>query len=249
MVRDLHRRRGRERRELVLLEGVRLVEEALAVGLPLRGALVSAGLEATPRGATLKAALAAATPRLEELTDAELESLAATDHPQGVVVVAEPPEWTLPAVPVPTAATVVVLDAVQDPGNVGTIVRTALGLGAVAVLALPGTAEFANPKALRATMGAFFRLPCVSLSAPALRDWLHDHQAALWVGDVSGEPLAGRGGAGVLALAVGNEGAGASPEVAALAGRRVRIPLAPGAESLNVAVAAGIMLWEVTRAG
>jgi len=249
MVRDLHRRRGRERRELVLLEGVRLVEEALAAGLPLRGALVSAGLEGTPRGVALKAALASATPRLEVVSDAELEALAATEHPQGVIMVAEPPDWKLDAVEVGTASTVVVLDAVQDPGNVGTIVRTALGLGAAAVLALPGTADFTNPKTLRATMGAYFRLPCLSLSVAELREWLVRHQAALWVGDMNGELLAGRGGAGVLAIAVGNEGAGGSPELAALASRQVRIPLAPNAESLNVAVAAAILLWEVTRGG
>jgi TrmH family RNA methyltransferase len=249
MVRDLHRRRGRERRELVLLEGVRLVEEALAAGVPLRGALVSPTLEATPRGAALKAALRDASPKLEEVSDREFADLAATEHPQGVLVVADPPAWTLEQIAITPTTTVLVLEGVQDPGNVGTIVRTAFGLGAAGVLALPGTAEFTNPKTLRASMGAWFRLPCVALTEAELTAWLGQHGVALWAGEMAGEPVKGRAGAGALALGLGNEGAGLGPELLALAARRVSIPLAPGAESLNVAVAAAILLWEVARGG
>lgn len=249
MVRDLHRRRGRERRGLALLEGVRLVEEALAAGVPLRGALVAPTLEATPRGRALKAALAAAAPALEELDDRAFALIAATEHPQGVIAVADPPAWRLDQVALPAQATVLVLDALQDPGNVGTIVRTAHALGARAVIALPGTADLLNPKTLRGSMGACFRVPCLATTVDALGPWLADHGVALWVAEADGEPLRGREGQARLALAVGNEGAGGSAEVAALAARRVAIPLAAGAESLNAAVAAGIMLWEVTRGG
>lgn len=249
MVRDLHRRRGRERRGLALLEGVRLVEEALAAGATLRGALVAPSLEATPRGQALKAALAGRASRLEAVAEREFAELAATEHPQGVIAVAEPPAWSLEQVRPGPRGTVIVLDGVQDPGNVGTIIRTAHALGAAAVVALPGTADLLNPKTLRGSMGAFFRLPCAATTPEALGPWLAEHRVALWVAEADGEPLDGRGGAGPLALAVGNEGAGGSPALAVLAARRVAIPLAAGAESLNVAVAAGILLWEVTRGG
>lgn len=249
MVRDLHRRSGRERRGLALLEGVRLVEEALAAGLVLRGAITSAALEGTPRGVALKAALQATGTTLEEVSDADLDRLAATDSPQGVVAAVVPRAWRLDEVSLGPAGTVVVLDGLQDPGNVGTIVRTALGLGAAAVLALPGTAELTNPKTLRATMGAAFRLPCIPVADQRLMTWLAQQRVALWVGAMDGEALDGRGGAGPLAIAVGNEGAGVSTDLLLRADRRVRIPLAPGAESLNVAVAAGILLWEVSRGG
>lgn len=249
MVRDLHRRRGRERRGLALLEGVRLVEEALAAGAPLRGALIGPSLEATPRGRTLKAALVEATPRLEELDEATFQALAATEHPQGVIVVAEPPVWTLDRIALAADATLIILDAVQDPGNVGTIVRTAHALGAAGVVALPGTADFLNPKVLRGGMGSFFRVPCVATAEESLGPWLASQAVTLWVAEADGEPLAGRGGAGRLAVVVGNEGAGGRTEFGALTRRRVAIPLRAGAESLNVAVAAGIMLWEVTRGG
>jgi TrmH family RNA methyltransferase len=135
------------------------------------------------------------------------------------------------------------------PGNVGTMLRSALGLGASAVVALPGTAELHNPKTLRAAMGAPFRLPCLATDEATLAAWLSAHRIGLWLGAMDGDPVMGRGDAGPLAIAVGNEGAGVSDSLRARADRRVGIPLAPQAESLNVAVAAAILLWEVTRGG
>ena len=250
-IRDLGRRRGRERRGLALAEGVRLVEEALAAGLDVRGAAVSPALEATPRGGALKTALASAGVQLEEVTDAELTALADTEHPQGVVAVVRPPEWALEDIATAPGAALLVLDAVQDPGNVGTMLRTALGLGAAGVVALKGTAELASPKVMRGSMGALFRLPAVATDTPAFLDWSRARGVELWVAEADGEPLAipavSRSRRAPVALVVGNEGAGVGPELDAAAGRRVAIRLAPGAESLNVAIAAGILLHEVTR--
>ena len=94
-IRDLHRRRARDRRGLALAEGVRLVEEALAARVPIRGAAVAPGLEGTPRGSALKSALERAGVRVESVSDAVLETLADTEQPQGVVAVIEPREWRL----------------------------------------------------------------------------------------------------------------------------------------------------------
>lgn len=249
-IRDLRRRRGRERRGLALAEGVRLVEEALAAGVAVRGAAVSPALEATPRGRALKAALLERGVRLVEVDVAELDGLADTEHPQGVVAVVAPRTWSLEDVATGPGTVVLVLDGVQDPGNVGTVLRTALGLGAAGVVALKGTAELTNPKVLRGSMGAAFRLPAVSTDAAALLAWSRAREIELWITDAGAEPVTagGRGRrAGPIALVLGNEGAGVGPELEAAAGRRVAIPLAPGVESLNVAVAAGILLYEVTR--
>ena len=247
-IRDLGRRRGRERRGLALAEGVRLVEEALAAGVEVRGAAVSPALEATTRGSALKSSLGASGVPLEEVSDAELTELADTEHPQGVVAVVRPREWTLDDIVTAPRAAVLVLDAVQDPGNVGTMLRTALGLGAAGVVALKGTAELTGPKVMRGSMGALFRLPAVATDTPAFLVWSRARALELWVAEADGEPLAaGRGSRGPVALVVGNEGAGVRPELEAAANRRVAIRLAPGAESLNVAVAAGILLHEVTR--
>lgn len=245
MIRDLHRRRGRERRGLALAEGVRLVEEALAARLVIRAALASPALEATPRGRALKASLLQAGVTVEEAPDREFAELAATEHPQGVLAVVEPRRWSLPEIRVAPRAPVLVLDAVQDPGNVGTMVRTAYALGAAGVLALPGSAEFTNPKALRAAMGSAFHLPCVAIDEPELRQWAERNRLRVL--------LAGRGGVPPdratvpTVLVVGNEGAGIRPGFASWATGTIGIPLRHGAESLNVAIAAGILLYEVTR--
>jgi TrmH family RNA methyltransferase len=250
LIRDLHRRRGRERRGLALAEGVRLVEEAVSAGVTFRGAAVSPALESTTRGRALKATLVSRSVQLEELTDAELEAIADTEHPQGIIAVIEPKRWRLEDIRLNAGATILVLDAVQDPGNVGTMLRTALGLGAAGVIALKGTADLTNSKVIRGAMGASFRLPATVAAPDEFVAWSRLQRAQIWVTDVSGETenqLARRGGRPAIALVVGNEGAGVSPTLEAAADRRVAIPLVRGVESLNVAVAAGILLYEVTR--
>ena len=247
-IRDLARRRGRERRGLALAEGVRLVEEALAAGVPVRGAAVSPALEGTPRGSALKSALAGRGVLLREVTPAELDTLADTEQPQGIVAVVEPPSRVLDDIPTSPGAVLLVLDAVQDPGNVGTMLRTALALGASGLVALKGTAELTNPKVLRGSMGAAFRLPAAVSDVGEFLVWTKGRGVEVVVAAADGAPLGRwRRGPAPVALVVGNEGAGVSPALAAGAARRVAIPLAPTVESLNVAVAAGILLYEVTR--
>lgn len=247
LIRDLRLRRGRERRGLALAEGVRLVEEALGARVGIRHAAISPALEATPRGAALKTALAGAGVPLLEMDDRALAGLSDTEHPQGVIAVIEPPTWTLDMLSPRAGDVVVVLDGVQDPGNVGAIARTALGLGASGLIALKGTAELTNPKVLRGSMGALFRLPSVSATDAECLAWAKRVGAALWVTDSTGERPGGQRLTAPVALVLGNEGAGIRPEMERAASRRLAIPLAAGVESLNVAVAAGILLYEVRR--
>ena len=251
LIRDLHRRRGRERRGLALAEGVRLVEEAIATDISIRGAAVSPALEATTRGKSLKAALLDRQIRVEEVTDLELDALTDTEHPQGVTAVIEPKQWSLADIRLTPGVTVLVLDAVQDPGNVGTMLRTALALAAAGVIALKGTADLTNPKVIRGGMGATFRLPSVAASPEELVAWSRLQRAEIWVAAVGGERLDGLPARSAerapVLLVVGNEGAGVGATLEAAANRRIGISLAAGVESLNVAVAAGILLHEVTR--
>ena len=250
MIRDLHRRRGRERRGLALAEGVRLVEEALAAELPLRGAAISPALEATTRGRALKSALERRAVRIEPVSESELAALADTEHPQGVVAVVEPRRWTMADIQVAPGRPVLALDGVQDPGNVGTILRSALGLGAAGVIALKGTAELTSPKVVRGSMGALFRLPAVAEDMDAFLAWAGERRLELWAAAADGAPLepgGARGHTASVGLVLGNEGAGVSPALEAAATRRVAVRLAPGAESLNVAIAAAILLREVAR--
>src|SRR5438128_1626992 len=257
-IRDLQRRKARGRRGLALIEGVRLVEEALAAGVAFTGALVAPDLARTARGTALVAELEGHAVGVEEVSARVLAQLADTETPQGIIAVIEPRRWTASDfVPAP-GAVALVIDGVQDPGNVGTLIRTAHALGAAGTVVLRGTADPTSPKALRAAMGATFRHPVVSLDDAGFIAWARKHGVTLWASAADGVPLQraldrgqGKGGAGrvdgPIAVIVGNEGAGIRPQLNAVAAQRVAIPLAQGAESLNVAVAAGIVLYEVTR--
>jgi len=241
LARDLQRRRARERHRRFVAEGVRTVEVLLDSPLTIVGILATAALTADARGAALVAkALQKGVP-IHELSDKDLESAADTDTPQGVLAVAEIPERTHGTPP--PVGRFLLLDALQDPGNVGTVVRTAAALGVTATITLPGTVDLWNAKVVRSSMGALFTHPAMPATWESAEAWLELHAIPLWAADSDGValdnalPLPPR-----LALAVSNEGAGLSAHIAARAVHLVSIPMAPGVESLNVAVATGILL-------
>ncbi len=243
LARDLKRRKARERQSLFVAEGVRTVEELLQSSLAVRGAVVSVALERTPRGSALRDACVARGLELLEVTEQDFLTAADTEHPQGIIAIAEAPSLTLANLAVPATARVLVLDGIQDPGNVGTLVRTAAAMGACAVIALPGTADLWNAKAIRSAVGAQFRVPALHTERADFLAWLSAEHMELWGtaaegGDVGAAPKCAR-----LAIAVGNEGAGLSDDVRAACTRLVALPMAAGVESLNVAVAAGITLY------
>lgn len=249
LARDLRRRKARERQGLFVAEGVRTVEELLRSPLPVRGLLVAPSLAASPRGAALLAAAAARGLPVQEVDEATFATAADTDAPQGVLAVAQMPAHTLDAIATPAgnraappAVRLVVLDGVQDPGNVGTILRTAAALGAVAVVALPGTVDLWNAKVVRSAMGASFRLPTITATTDTLVAFLRERGIGLWAADAHGAPLGSLEPPAALAVAVGNEGAGLTPALREHADRLVAIPIAADVESLNVAVATGILL-------
>lgn len=248
LLRGLHRRKTREAEGLFLAEGVRTVEELVASSVVLRLALVSERLRQTERGRALERALEAAC-GTRDVDDGTLEALAGTETPQGVLVAAETPVRELASIEVAGAATVLVLDAVQDPGNVGTLVRTAEAFGAAFIAVLPGTADPWNAKVVRAAAGSSFRVPIVRAGPDALVEWLHARGFAIIGADAAGEPIDAHEPPQRAALAVGNEGAGLGPTLADALDARVAVPIRGPTESLNVAVAAGILLYLLSRSG
>ncbi len=234
---------------MAVIEGVRLVEEALGAGLEFKGALVSPDLARTTRGRALATELASHAITVEEVGSRAFADLAGTDTPQGILAIVQPKLWTLAEI---TGGPLLVVDGVQDPGNVGTLIRTAHALGAAASLLLRGSADPLNPKALRAAMGATFRHPVVQLDDGPFITWARQREYVLWAAAADGLPLsraldAKTSRKELIAVIVGNEGAGVRPQLNSIAAQRVAIPLARGAESLNVAIAAGILLYEVLR--
>lgn len=245
LARDLKRRKGRERRSLFVAEGVRAVEELIRSELPVRGILVTPELLGSARGAALEAAILARGVVLERVSERDLESAADTNSPQGVLGIAETPERRLSSIPLSGSVRIVVLDGLQDPGNAGTILRTAAALGARAVIALPGTVDLWNPKVIRGAMGAHFRFPLVHATLAESIDFLNSSSVALWGTSAEGDAIGSRPAPERLAIAFGNEGAGLSEVVRDRCDFLVSIPIEPGVESLNVAVAAGIILHEL----
>ena len=245
LARDLKRRKGRERRSLFLAEGVRAVEELLRSRLMIRGVLVTPQLLESARGAALEELISGRGVQIERVDERELASAADTETPQGVIGIAETPEHRLATIPLGARARVVALDGIQDPGNAGTILRTAAALGAAGVVALPGTVDLWNPKVVRGAMGVHFTYPLVHASHAELFEFLDGASMPLWGAAAGGERIGERQAPGRLAIALGNEGAGLSGAIRERCELLVSIPIEPGVESLNVAVAAGIILHEL----
>jgi TrmH family RNA methyltransferase len=245
LARDLARRKAREKHSLFVAEGVRSVEELLRSGLKVRGALVGPQLTGAPRGQALRAALDQSRVELAEVSETDFRTAAETESPQGIIAIGEVPARSLHTLDLPAVCRILLLDGVQDPGNVGTILRTAAGLGATATIALPGTVDLWNPKVIRSSMGAQFFHSALHASLEEVVSFLELAKVPLWATAVDGAPLNRAEAPPRLAIAVGNEGSGLSPEIRARAERTISLPISGGVESLNVAVAAGIILYEL----
>ncbi len=241
LARDLRRRRARERQGHFVVEGIRANEELLRSRLDIVGVLTAPQLDGTGRGQQLRAALKQRSVDTSEVTEREFASAAETESPQGVLSIVTVPARTLADIAGRAQLRLVILDAVQDPGNVGAIIRTAAALGASATVALPGTVDVWNAKVVRSAMGAHFHHLTFHTTWDVLRAFLAAQRCELWGSDREGErvPLSAPP---KLALAVGNEGSGLTPALREEVRRIVSIPIDATIESLNVAVATGILL-------
>lgn len=248
--RSLARRKGRDETGACLLEGPRLLEEALAAGVELEVVLHRPGADADDAVRDLLERARSLGLRVEEAPDAALAQIADAETPQGVLAIAPIPRWGWDDI---GPGLVVLLDGVQDPGNVGTVARTAAALGCAGVVGLDATADPWGPKAVRAGAGAGFRMPVFRSDRPAALEEIRHRGLAIWVADAAGEPLdAGPGdaaGGPRIALVLGSEAHGVSDEVRRVAERTVGIPLAREVESLNVAAAAAILIDRAARRG
>jgi TrmH family RNA methyltransferase len=245
LARDLRRRKAREKRGLFVAEGVRAVEELVKSSFDIEGILVAPQVEEAPRGAALVANIRARGLTLETVAANEFGSAAETESPQGVLALARIPSATLDEIPTSESLRLLILDAVQDPGNVGTIIRTAVALGADATVALPGTVDLWNAKVVRSGMGAHFHHTAIHATWDELSAFRSRRGLVLWGADAAGSPIGNDPVPARLGLVVGNEGAGLTDSVRSSLDRLVSIPMSPRADSLNVAVAAGILLHEV----
>jgi RNA methyltransferase, TrmH family len=223
----------------VAVEGLHLTEEAVKSGLRLRTVFVRDGSE------SLLEHLAVGDAEVLIVTEEAFQSAMLTEHPQGIAALVEAPQFTIEAM-LNGIPLVVIAAALQDPGNLGTLVRSAEAFGATGMILLPGTVSLWNAKTLRASSGSAFRLPVVTLNAEDAFATLRAHGVRILAavardGDSEADLRK------PSALLVGNEGSGLPEGWIAQADARVTIPLPGAVESLNAAIAGSVLLYEAMR--
>jgi TrmH family RNA methyltransferase len=240
---------GRGAQGCVGIEGPHLLEEAFRAGLRVKTIFVAQG----PNRDLEKLLHALPVPpdtEILRLPAKLLHSALATETPQPIAALVEPPEWTWARIldQGQKKALVVVLAGIQDPGNLGTIMRSAEAFGASGVLSLPGTVSAWNTKAVRASAGSIFRVPLLSVNERECLEKLHEAGVKVLATTVRGaEPADRVDMTGPVALIIGNEGNGVADELAAKVDARITIPCPGQVESLNAAVAASVLLYEAAR--
>jgi TrmH family RNA methyltransferase len=240
------RRLRRSKEGLAVLEGPHLLAEAVAAGTPLVEVLVTPAWAATAEG---RAILRDVGCPVEEVVPALLAEMADADTPQGALALARLDRPACDALPRHRGGAYLYLDGIQDPGNLGAIARVAEATGVTAIACSPGTAHPNHPRALRGSAGSLLRLPVATGVAPSdLMAHLRNLEPR-WLALEAhrGRDLYEAELAGTVVLALGAEGGGLSDEATAAATEVVRIPLAAPVESLNVATAAAVVLFERRR--
>jgi TrmH family RNA methyltransferase len=247
------RRLRRSKGDRALLEGPHLVAEAAAAGLELEEVLAAPGFfEETGEGRELRELLAALAEPPLEVAPELLAELADADAPKGLLAVVRLPRGGVEALPPAADGVYLFLEGLQDPGNLGAVARAAEAAGAAGLALAPGGAHPNHPRALRGSAGSLLRIPvAVGVEPAALDRRLARHPGGRprWIALVprGGEPLWQADLAGPLVLALGAEGPGLSRALLDRADLRLTIPLVPPVESLNAAVAAALVLFEIRR--
>lgn len=243
-IRKLHSSRERHSQDLLLLEGTHLLEEAYAADYPLVTLCFTEKWQTTHFDLWEKACQKCV--RAELVSEEVLSALATTVQPDGVVATAK---RNYQVKEIPFSGLVLALETVQDPGNLGTIIRTAAAAGASGLWLSKGSVDLDNPKVMRATAGQWFRVP-MTVSENLKNTVENARNAGMQI--VATLPGAAKTYWEVdwqkpSLILLGNEGAGLSEELAAMADIQVNIPLSPNVESLNVAIASALLLYEAIR--
>jgi RNA methyltransferase, TrmH family len=264
LVKRFRRVRAAGERHLVLIEGVRLVEDAIAAGVHFETIAFTSALETTERGLALLDSLQQVPCRGAHISNQVMSAIADTESPQGIAAIVSRPHFDPVELFERAPQLIVIADQLQDPGNLGTIMRTAEAAGATGLVTTRYTVDPFNHKAVRASMGSALRLPIVTdVKREMLARLCAEHKIKLVASRPGPDRKPGVIGdaalaekvqlytdadlTGPLALILGSEASGVSGEAARRADSFVYIPMADGVESLNVAAAAAVLLYEAAR--
>lgn len=237
------RARTRRREKAFVIEGARLFSDT-----PEDFLLETFATEAFFEGADERIRNKITGSRGVLVTPELLKKMSDTQTPQGVVSIVRMPEWTMEDL-LTASPLILILENIQDPGNLGTMVRTAEAAGASGILMSKDTVDLFNPKTVRSTMSGIFRLPAViSEDLAASLDLLKERGITTFAAHLGGEAAYDRlSYTGPTAFMIGNEGNGLTEEISGRADHKLLIPMHGKIESLNAAMAAGILLYEADR--
>jgi TrmH family RNA methyltransferase len=244
----LHHKKGRDKNNAFLTEGFILIKEAISAGLEIEQIFFRGALAPDEAGEDIRRDMPGSADMLA-LTEEIFDEIADTVTPQRVMAVVKKPSAEDAKKTLASNSSVLVLDRIQDPGNVGTLIRTAFASGIGTVLCVKGTADAYALKVVRSAAGALFQIPVAQTGSAAetvaeLARTGYSLKALHMIGEkaYSDADLSGR-----VAIVVGSEGGGLSEDFIAAADEIISIPMRAGAESLNAAIAAGIVMYERNR--
>jgi RNA methyltransferase, TrmH family len=245
----LKTRKGRKEKNEFLVEGKRLVKEALESNWEVELVLFSEIFKRTPEEESLLNEIKNKGIDITAVKNQVIKSLSDTVTPQGIIGVMKKKEFILEKSLTSKAGFLLALDSIHDPGNLGTLLRTADAAGVDSVLLSEDTAELYNPKVLRSTMGSIFHLPIFEdMNLKNAIPWLKRRGFKIFASEVKeGKFYDQLDYSGKVCLIIGSEATGIDKKVVELSDEKVRIPIYGKAESLNASVAGGIILFEMAR--
>ena len=235
--------RAKDRREAgaFVVEGVRLVEEAVQSNWPMRFVLYDDSL--SERGVSKVESLMSLGVDVEEVSTSVMKAMSETENPQGILAVLN--EFQLPIPESPNF--VLIPDQIRDPGNLGTLLRSAAATGVRTVLVPPETTDAFAPKVLRSGMGAHFKLPIQSMSWDEISEVIKSAGLQVLIADMDGQSCWEIDLTKPVALVIGSEAEGASESARKLVNQKISVPMSGEMESLNAGVAGSVLMFEVVR--
>ncbi len=260
LLQRLQHRNTREREECFVVEGIRAATAALEAGADVRFAVTSPRLVMLDRDNRLAEGLTRARFDVVVIDDKAFAGLTDTVTPQGILLVCDEPAMTLESLLVgsggsePAAADggagagILVADAIQDPANLASMIRTGAAFGLAGLVALDGTVDPWNAKVVRGSAGGCFRMNIVRATAEEFLGWVRTQRVTLLAAEAGGRDIAVASVSPPWALVIGNEGAGIRAELRDAAHESVGVPIRAPAESLNAGVATAILCYELSRA-
>ena len=249
--RKLRTQKSRKQTGKLAVEGIRLVAEALLSGCPVEALLAADSEQGHHAAARALASASSWTGNALRVPSREFRQLTDTTHAAGVAAIISwgPQEWG--KIGTIRADRLLFCDRIADPGNMGTLIRTAAGIGLDAVLAGPDSVEITNPKTMRASAGAVFRIPVFhAVGIEAFVDWSREHGHVVFIADVrKGKALAPGNHPARWALVVGGEIGMIDPAWSGASPRHISLPMKHGLDSFNAAVAGAILMDRLSRGG